>query len=66
MKKLAKTVLAAALIAATARAAVPEVLTYRGQLARTGGFAAGGENLALTFKIYDSAAPAVVLWGRTV
>ena len=66
MKKLAMTVLAAALGVATANAAVPEVLTYRGQLTRTGGFAAGGENLTLTFKIYDSAAPATVLWGRSV
>ena len=66
MKKLAMTILSAALLAATAHAAVPEVLTYRGQLYRTGGFAAGGENLTLTFKIYDSAAPAVVLWGRSV
>ena len=49
-----------------ANAAVPEVLTYRGQLSRTGGFAEGGENLALTFKLYDAAAPDVVLWGRTV
>ena len=54
------------LAACAVDAAVPEVLTYRGQLTRTGGFAAGGENLALTFKIYDSAAPSVVLWGRTV
>ena len=54
------------LAACAVDAAVPEVLTYRGQLSRTGGFAAGGENLALTFKIYDSAAPSVVLWGRTV
>ena len=57
---------AAAFAVATASAAVPEVLTYRGQLSRSGGFAEGGENLALTFKIYDSAAPAAVLWGRTV
>ena len=55
-----------ALFAATAHAAVPEILTYRGQLFRTGGFAEGGENLALTFKIYDSMSPDVVLWGRTV
>lgn len=54
------------LAACAVDAAVPEVLTYRGQLTRTGGFAAGGENLALTFKIYDSAAPSVALWGRTV
>ena len=55
-----------ALVAATANAAVPEVLTYRGQLSRTGGFAERGENLTLTFKIYDSAAPATVLWGQSV
>ena len=55
-----------ALVAATANAAVPEVLTYRGQLSRTGGFAERGENLTLTFKIYDSAAPVTVLWGRSV
>ena len=55
-----------ALVAATANAAVPEVLTYRGQLSRTGGFAEGGENLTLTFKIYDSEAPGTVLWGRSV
>ena len=65
MKKLAMAILAA-LVAQAVNAAVPEVLTYRGQLTRTGGFAAGGENLALTFKIYDSAAPSVALWGRTV
>ena len=46
--------------------AVPELLTYRGQLTRTGGFAENGENLTLTFKIYDSAAPATPLWGRSL
>ena len=65
MKKLAMAILAA-LVAQAVNAAVPEVLTYRGQLVRTGGFAEEGENLALTFKVYDSEAPAVVLWGRTV
>ena len=57
---------AAAVAAATAHAAVPEMLTYRGQLWRTGGFSADGENLTLTFKIYDSEAPETVLWGRSV
>ena len=67
MKKSFLFAMTVAIIAATtANAAVPEVLTYRGQLTRTGGFAAEGENLALTFKIYDSAAPATALWGRTV
>ena len=71
MKKTAFFATLAAVAVATgatlpANAAVPEVLTYRGQLSRTGGFAEGGENLALTFKLYDAAAPDVVLWGRTV
>ena len=67
MKKATLLMFAAALFAAaTAHAAVPEVLTYRGQLTRTGGFSAGGENLTLTFKIYDSEAPGTVLWGRSV
>ena len=70
MKKLAKTILMMLAIAGgtsfCSSAAVPEALTYRGQLSRTGGFAESGENLALTFKIYDSVAPSVVLWGRMV
>ncbi|MBR1608994.1 MAG: hypothetical protein IJ678_05195, partial [Kiritimatiellae bacterium] len=65
MKKAAILAMAA-LAAAAAQASVPEVLTYRGQLVRTGGFAEDGENLALTFKLYDSEAPEVVLWGRSV
>ena len=71
MKKQTLLAMMAAVAVATsaplpASAAVPEVLTYRGQLSRTGGFAEGGENLTLTFKIYDSEEPAVVLWGRSV
>ena len=66
MKNTILFLLAAGMLAATAHAAVPEILTYRGQLSRTGGFAEKGENLSLTFKIYDSEAPSVVLWGRTV
>ena len=68
MNKICKPAILAmlALGVATANAAVPEVLTYRGQLWRTGGFSAGGENLTLTFKIYDSEAPETVLWGRSV
>lgn len=63
--------IAAALLLAAGAAlplagAVPELLTYRGQLARTGGFSENGENLTLTFKVYDSAAPATPLWGRSV
>ena len=66
MKNSIMAILAAGMLATTAHAAVPEILTYRGQLSRTGGFADDGENLSLTFKIYDSEAPSVVLWGRTV
>jgi len=69
MNKICKSAILAmlALFAATAGiAAVPEVLTYRGQLSRTGGFAERGENLTLTFKLYDSIYPATVLWGRSV
>lgn len=66
MKKTSLFAMMAALCATAGMAAVPEVLTYRGQLSRSGGFAEGGENLALTFKLYDSEAPATVLWGRTV
>lgn len=66
MKKTTLFAMMLALCALPSGAAVPEVLTYRGQLSRTGGFAAGGENLALTFKLYDAAAPDAVLWGRTV
>ncbi|MBO4287091.1 MAG: hypothetical protein J5985_02865, partial [Kiritimatiellae bacterium] len=66
MKKSFLFAMTAAIIAATAQAAVPEMLTYRGQLSRTGGFSSEGENLALTFKLYDSEDPATVLWGRSV
>ena len=68
MKNNCKLLLLALLsfLTSAAFAAVPEVLTYRGQLFRTGGFARSGENLTLTFKIYDSADPETVLWGRSV
>ncbi len=58
--------LLAAMGVAAAHAAVPEILTYRGQLVRTGGFAEKGENLSLTFRLYDRAEPSVALWGRVV
>jgi hypothetical protein len=59
-------VLAAAAWAATAFAEVPQVLTYRGVLQRTGGYGDGGTALELTFRLYDSAAPDRALWARTM
>ena len=64
--RVASALLVASVAALPLKGAVPELLTYRGQLTRTGGFAEGGENLTLTFKVYDSAAPATPLWGRSV
>jgi len=56
---------AAAAMAATAFAEVPQVLTYRGVLQRTGGYGSGAA-LELTFRLYDSAAPGKALWARTM
>ena len=47
-------------------AAVPQSLTYRGVLRRTGGEEWTGGPLDLTFRIYDSKAPETALWARTV
>ena len=58
--------LAAALLAATASAAVPQALTYRGVLQRTGGGGQTAEAMELTFRIYDSKAPKTALWARTI
>ena len=55
----------AALFAATANAAVPQVLTYRGVLRRTGGYERA-MSLEMTFRLYDSAAPDTALWARTM
>jgi len=62
-----KTLMALAVLAmATAAfAAVPEVLTFRGVLQRTGGYGHGAA-LELTFRLYDSAAPDRALWARTM
>ena len=59
------TLLAASLCAATSRAEVPQVLTYRGVLQRTGGYGSGTA-LEMTFRLYDSAAPETALWARTM
>lgn len=58
--------LAAALCAATSRAEVPQVLTFRGVLERPNGEGGGLESLELTFRLYDSAAPETTLWARTI
>ena len=44
---------------------VPQVLTYRGVLWRTGGYERA-TSLELTFRLYDSKAPDTALWARTM
>ncbi len=44
---------------------VPQVLTYRGVLNRTGGYERP-TSLALTFRLYDSKLPDTALWARTI
>ncbi len=58
-------VVVAALCAATAIADVPQALTYRGVLRRTGGYERT-TSLEMTFRLYDSAAPDTALWARTM
>ena len=50
----------------TLLANVPQALTYRGVLQRTGGEGSVAGSLELTFRIYDSKAPDTALWARTV
>ena len=64
MRMKAFLVWAVAAWAATAFAEVPQVLTYRGVLTRSGGYG-NGAALELTFRLYDSAAPDAALWART-
>ena len=45
-------------------AAVPQALTYRGVLRRTGGGEQRAEAMELTFRIYDSKVPQTALWAR--
>ena len=56
---------AAILAATTANADVPQVLTYRGVLKRTGGYDKP-TSLELTFRLYDSKMPDQALWARTM
>ena len=44
---------------------VPQVLTYRGVLQRTGGYERP-TSLALTFRLYDSKSPDTALWCRSI
>ena len=44
---------------------VPQVLTYRGVLNRTGGYERA-TSLPLTFRLYDSKSPDTALWARTI
>ena len=54
------------LIAAfSVNADVPQVLTYRGVLQRTGGYESR-TSLELTFRLYDSKSPDIALWARTM
>ena len=53
------------LLATAAFADVPQVLTYRGVLKRTGGFARA-TSLEMTFRLYDSKSPDTALWARTM
>ena len=53
------------LLAAAANADVPQVLTYRGVLRRTGGYERT-TSIAMTFRLYDSKSPDTALWARTV
>ena len=59
------TLLSVALCAAASRADVPQVLTYRGVLQRTGGYERT-MSLEMTFRLYDSEAPDTPLWARTM
>ena len=58
-------IFAVATMAMTASADVPQALTYRGVLQRTGGYD-HATSLELTFRIYDSQAPETALWARTL
>ncbi len=53
------------LLATAAFADVPQVLTYRGVLRRTGGYDKA-TSLEMTFRIYDSKSPDTALWARTM
>lgn len=45
---------------------VPQALTYRGVLRRSGGEEQTAGAMSLTFRLYDSNAPETALWARTI
>lgn len=53
------------LFTSAAFADVPQVLTYRGVMRRTGGYERA-MSLEMTFRLYDSKAPDTALWARTM
>ena len=55
-----------ALLAFASNADVPQALTYRGVLRRSGGGEQTAGSLELTFRIYDSKAPETALWARSL
>ena len=65
MKKTLITGLVVAAMVVAAFADVPQALTYRGVLQRTGGYD-HATSLELTFRIYDSLSPETALWARTL
>ena len=64
MKSKLTTLFTLCILHFTLFAAVPQALTYRGVLRRSGEQKA--EAMELTFRIYDSKAPGTALWARTV
>ena len=54
------------LFASAAFADVPQALTYRGVLRRSGGGTQSAGSIELTFRLYDSKTPETALWARTV
>ena len=54
------------LLTTAAFADVPQALTYRGVLRRTGGGEQKAEAMELTFRIYDSTSPETALWARSI
>ena len=66
MKKSLITGLAVAAMVVAAFADVPQALTYRGVLRRSGGGEQSAGAIELTFRLYDSKTPETALWARTV
>ena len=54
------------LVSLSSVADVPQALTYRGVLRRSGGGEQSAGAIELTFRLYDSKTPETALWARTV